>query len=405
MNDLVFLLFSTDCSDGAVVALDEAKRLDRHGWIEIMDYILFKKDEKGHVTLRRMDDERLEQASATAVGVTGGVVGAALGGGIGAVAGTAAGALIGVKFARYMEDFEHEQFLRQIPDSLPQSSSALVLLIEERYAERLEEEFDKLGRTAVRSLNAAERDAELHAYLRRSKNRIRSFEIETKALSARLHDSTGAQKRKLETELASERAESQITREKLLDHINEMCAELYAELRDLNARLASTGRAAKSELAAGVDHVHRELDGLTSDAETLIEDRIEIFQEEASELTNKLLGASAEMKPVVETHLLSVESRLRKEREDLIDSFEQRLLHTKQWFNVLGVRCALAKPESRNEKREAIHKAQDALAEIKSRVRMRQPGDESACKEIRQKFDQTWKELAGAFDQMSRHHA
>ena len=57
MGDLSLIVLTTNSKDGAVQALDAAKRLDRDGWIELMDYVLFKKDEKGHVTAREMDDE------------------------------------------------------------------------------------------------------------------------------------------------------------------------------------------------------------------------------------------------------------------------------------------------------------------------------------------------------------
>ena len=64
MDDLSLIVLTTNSKDGAAKALDVAKRLDREGWIELMDYILIRKDEKGHVTAREMDDEFSEKAAA-----------------------------------------------------------------------------------------------------------------------------------------------------------------------------------------------------------------------------------------------------------------------------------------------------------------------------------------------------
>ncbi len=79
MNDLVLMVPPTDSKDGAAEALDVAKKLDHEDWIKLIDYSLFKKDEKGHVSVRRMSDEFSEKVAAAAVGITGGVVGGVIG--------------------------------------------------------------------------------------------------------------------------------------------------------------------------------------------------------------------------------------------------------------------------------------------------------------------------------------
>ena len=100
MGDLNLIVLTTNSKDGAVQALDVAKKLDRDGWIELMDYVVLTKDEKGHGTKREMDDEFSEKAAAATVGVAGGVIGASVGGPAGAVAGVAAGALAGAGSVR-----------------------------------------------------------------------------------------------------------------------------------------------------------------------------------------------------------------------------------------------------------------------------------------------------------------
>src|SRR5271157_2161300 len=159
MGDLSLIVLNASSKDGAVQALDAAKKLDHDGWIELMDYALVTKDEKGHVTAREMGDERAEKFVAATGGVTGGILGAAFGGPAGAAAGVAAGALAGAGSMRLAERLSPDTALEVFPENLGANNSVLAVIVEERCAERLDEEIQKFGRTARRELKRAERDA------------------------------------------------------------------------------------------------------------------------------------------------------------------------------------------------------------------------------------------------------
>ena len=177
MGDLNLIVLTTNSKDGAVQALDVAKRLDRDGWIELMDYVVLTKDKKGHGTKREMDDEFSEKAAAATVGVAGGVIGASVGGPAGAVAGVAAGALAGAGSVRLMEKIVTDTELKGFPQGLEPDSSVLAVVVEERYAERLDEELQKLGRTARRELKRAEREAEFDPICSGRKTRYGPFRM------------------------------------------------------------------------------------------------------------------------------------------------------------------------------------------------------------------------------------
>ena len=83
MGDLALVVLTANSKDGAAKALDAARKLDRDGWIEMMDYGLIRKDEKGRIATREMDDDLSEKVAAASVGVAGGFVGAAAGGPVG----------------------------------------------------------------------------------------------------------------------------------------------------------------------------------------------------------------------------------------------------------------------------------------------------------------------------------
>ena len=399
MGDLSLIVLNANSKDGAAQALDVAKKLDHDGWIELTDYALVTKDEKGHVTAREMGDERAEKFVAATAGVTGGLLGASFGGPAGAAAGVAAGALAGAGSMRLAERLSPDTALEVFPENLGANNSVLAVIVEERCAERLDEELQKFGRIAHRELKRAESDAEFDAYLQRSKDKIRSIQNDIQAQLAKAQAATGAEKIRIAADLAAKRAELEATWEKAADHIKAMSSDLKSDIREMNIRLELAGLTARAEVATGVDHLHRQLNHYNDELEKLIQDQIDMLKKEASELKTKAAGASSETKAAIENHLLAVELRLRRAHTKLQDSFEDRLLQMKQWFDTLQVRSALAHAELQDKLQANVKAAQHALAELKARVRMRNREDERSWNDIRQGFNKAWKDLKEAFDQ------
>jgi uncharacterized membrane protein/ElaB/YqjD/DUF883 family membrane-anchored ribosome-binding protein len=405
MGDLALVMMNSDSKDGANTALEVAKKLDHEGWIEIIDYSLFVKDEKGHVKTRELEDESAEKVAAAAVGVTGGVLGAVAGGPAGALAGAAAGGLVGTGSVRLMDTLVEGDDSRNFIRNLAPNSSALAVVVEERYAERLEEEFEKLGKTVETELKRADRDAEFQAYIQRSKTRIQSLQNEINAQLAKARTTTGAEKAKIDASIAAKREELEARREKLENQIKDMNSDLNAEIREMNFRLELAGLAAKDSIAATVDRLHRQLNTLNDDVENLIEGQIETLKQHASELKAKAAKASGENKAAIEQHLASIELQIRKQQRALVDSFEERFLEAKQWFADLQVRATLGRADLRDKLQASIKKAQHSLAELKAQARMKHGENERALKDIRQGFNKAWKDVADAFDQAGHERA
>jgi uncharacterized membrane protein/ElaB/YqjD/DUF883 family membrane-anchored ribosome-binding protein len=402
MDDLSLIVLTADSKDGAKEALDVAKKLDRDGWIELMDYVLLRKDEKGHVTARGMDDDLSEKVAAATVGIAGGVIGAALGGPVGAAAGVASGALVGGGSIRLMERLVQDTAPEGLTQGLGADRSVLAVVVEEHYAERLDEELQKLGRTARRELKRAEREAEFGAYVQRLKRKIQSIQNDIQAQLAKAQAATGAEKTKMAADLAAKRAELEATREKVEAHIKGMNSDLKSEIREMNSRLELAGLNARAGIATGIDHLRRQLNQYNDELENLIQDHVAMLKKEASELKAKAAEASGETKAAIENHLLAVEPRLRRERAELQNSFEERLLQMKQWFDDLRVQSALAQADVRDKVQANMKTAQHAYAELKAHVRMRNREDERAWKDIRQGFNKAWKDLEEAFDKANR---
>ncbi|MGC2673425.1 MAG: hypothetical protein WA299_16305 [Candidatus Acidiferrum sp.] len=402
MGDLSLIVLTTNSKDGAAQALNVAKGLDRDGWIELMDYALVRKDEKGHVTARDMGEEFSEKVAAVTAGVGGGFLGAVAGGPVGAAAGVAAGDLAGAGSMRLMEKLVQNTSFKDFPADLGVDSSVLAVVVEERYAERLDEELQKLGRIARRELKQAEREAEFDAYLQRSKDKLSSMQKDIQAQLAKAQAATGAEKAKIEADLAAKRAALEAKRENVEDHIKAMNSGLRSEIREMNFRLQLAGLSAREGIATGIDHLHRRLNHYNDELENLIQDQIEMLKKETSELKTKAAAAAGETKIAIENHLLAVELRLRREHAKLKASFEERLLQMKQWFDDLRVRSSLAHAELRDKLQASVKAAQHNLAELKARVRMRNREDERSWKDIREGFNKAWKDLEEAFDKANR---
>ncbi len=405
MGDLNLVVVTTNSKDGAAHALDVAKALDRDGWIELMDYALVSKDAKGHVTTRDMGDEFTEIAAAATAGFGVGVLGAVAGGPVGAVAGAAAGALAGAGSMRLMERLVFDTSFEGFPANLDVNSSVLGVVVEERYAERLDEELQKLGRIARRELKRAEREAEFDAYLQRSKQKLLSIQKDLQAQLAKAQAATGAEKIKIEADLAAKRAALEAAREKVEEHIKAMNSGLRSEIREMNFRLELAGLSARTGIAASIDHLHRQLNHYSDELEILIQDQIELLKKETSELKAKAAAASGETKTAIENHLLAIELRLRREHDKLRHTFEERLLQMKQWFDDLRVRAALGHAELRDNLQASVKAAQHILAELRARVRTRNREDERSWKDIRQGFNKAWKDLEEAFDKANHERA
>lgn len=398
MGDLSLIIVTCNWNDGAAQALDASKKFERDGRLEIMDYLLLSKDEKGRVTAREMSNERSEKRAAAACGAPRD----AMAGSSHrvAVATAVLPALAGTAPIQLMEELIRDRSLE--PDGLENSSSVLAVIVEERYAEQLGEELQKLGRTTRRNLNREECEFEYDAYLQRTRDKLRSIENDIQAQLTEARTAIQPEKIKIAAEVAAKRTELEAQREKLVDHMTTMNSGVRAEIREMNLRLELAGLNATSGIAAGIDHLHRRLNRYCDELENLIEDQLDRLSDETSQLKAKASRASGETKIGIEEHLLAVEVRLRTERAKLQDSFQERLLQMKQWFENLRVLSALARAEARDKLHASIEASQDALAELKARVRMRNREDERAWKDIRHGFRKAWKDLENAFDRASR---
>jgi len=303
---------------------------------------------------------------------------------------------------RLMESVVRDTLPEGFLEGLDADSSALAVVVQDRYAERLDEEFQKLGRTVQRELKRAQRDAEFEAYMRRSKDKIRSIQDDIQARLAKAQTATAAEKAKIDADVAAKRAELEAVREKLEHRIKAANSDLKSEIREMNFRLELAGLRAKSGIAEAIDDLHRQLNHYEDELEDLIEHQIDELKAQAADLKARAAKASAETKAAIENHLLAVERNHDKWRAALQDSFEERLSDLKLWFQTLPIQAGLLQANVRDKVQATINTAQHSLAELKAQMRARRREDERAWKDIRAGFNKAAKDLEVAFDR-ARH--
>jgi ElaB/YqjD/DUF883 family membrane-anchored ribosome-binding protein len=254
-------------------------------------------------------------------------------------------------------------------------------------------------------MERTEHEAELNAYIARSKAEIESLQTNIKTKLAHAKSATQAERLKIEGEVATARAELDFKREKLEDYMKVAISDLKLDVRDMQSRLELTGRVAKDGIASSLDTLHRQMNHLNDELQQIIEDQIEGLEQEASELKAKAAQASGDAKTAIENHLSAVQARLRRKRAQMRVSLVDRLLQAKQWFQILRVRAALAKADVRDKLESGITAAQHTFAEFKASMHARKQEDARAWKDIRAGFNKGWQDVADAFDRANRDRA
>ena len=137
--ELIVSVYNDEHAAGEV--LDRLKRLADDKTIEIHNAAVLVKDEDAHVHIKE-DDDVGAGAGALFGAITGGLIGL-LGGPGGAIVGAVAGAATGGAAASIIDmGFSNDQ-LKELQASMPANSSALIVLVEHSWIEKLVKELEK----------------------------------------------------------------------------------------------------------------------------------------------------------------------------------------------------------------------------------------------------------------------
>jgi uncharacterized membrane protein len=325
--ELVILI--TDSRDAASGALRELKRLNREGWIDLASYALVDQAEEGSTRFREISDT-----------------------------GTLTACLA--------------------PLHLQPGDSALLVMVEDRFAERVEEELETRGFTVRRQFGGDHCETALRASIEGIKGKIAWLEELLDHESDKAAWISDAGKERLESAIRAGRMELRAERGRLQ-------ARLLALRKELEARLTANGN--------GIVEVERDIADVNEDLALCILDHLDGLATLGSELREKAARSGGEAATGFEDQLREIEVQVRKCRADLTATLASS--------GTLVRRClerskAISAPHmSRGESELQNHGRQleQRHARLKADIREFQKEDSRAWHDMAGGLHQAWRSL------------
>lgn len=139
--------------------LKQLRALEKEQLIVLVNAAVMTKDENGKVTVKETDDVSAGKGALFGA-VAGGLVGL-LGGPLGVIVGAAAGAATGGVAAKKIDMGFPDETLQELRDTLKPDSSAILVLIQHQWVDRVVDELDKHGAILFRQALKEELVAQL----------------------------------------------------------------------------------------------------------------------------------------------------------------------------------------------------------------------------------------------------
>jgi uncharacterized membrane protein len=138
-----FTVLTFDDDSTASEALKDLQQLQKDGIVKVLNAAVLVKDKKGKVSVKETENVDAKHGALFGA-ITGGLIGL-FGGAPGVIVGAAAGAGTGGVAAQLIDLGFPKEFLRDLQDSLKPGSSALVVLVEPTWIDRVVKELTDLG--------------------------------------------------------------------------------------------------------------------------------------------------------------------------------------------------------------------------------------------------------------------
>jgi hypothetical protein len=347
MDHLQVLVLTTACREDADHALDEIKRLERGGWIELIDYALLAQDTEGVIHVHET------------------------------------AAVVEAQQANGTDDWMHS-----LVGSLHRADHfALAVVTAERYAERVAEELEGHGQTTRLYLLASASQAVLRGAVEREKANVRWLQGVVRNEVEKAARVGGPEREEIESTIAAGRAELGAKREILQTRLRTLSAALEAELK-----VSEGGR---------VQELNRALAECHQDLIACILDHMDALAAHASELQVKAAKASPEVVDAIEAQLHEVQVRVRKYRAELTATLGLSSARVRQCMDHLRLAAAL-KSESKPEIEEHLIHLAETHQTVRADVRRLEREGQRAWHELAGDFRNSWQALCDSVGRAER---
>ncbi len=378
MAGIEIIILVTNSRDAASGALRELKRLNREGWIDLTAYALVDGDEEGEPRVREISD-RAETVGGTA-------------------AKALTSALIGCLRPTYdPAEAWPDGAAGAIRVGLQHDDSALLVMVEDRFAERVAEELETRGLTVRRQVRGDQCEVALRASIEGIKSKLAWLEELLDHESDKAAWTAGEGKECLESAIRAGRMELRTERERLQTRL----LALRAELEERLLEIAWCEKGARAAIASGrgIVEVERDIADVNEDLALCVLDHLDALATYESELRERAArAASGDAADALEDQLRELEVQMRKYRADLTAT----LASSGSLARDSAERSrAISRPDSAGmESKLQTHgrKLEQRHARLKADIQQLQREDSRTWHDLAAGFHQAWRSLRETSD-------
>jgi len=349
------IILTTDSRDAARDALREVRRLDREGWVDLTGYARVDSEKSGDLHVREASD----CAEAACLATTRALTAALL-----------------------------ECLKRATGGVLLPASSAVIVLAEQRYAERVAAEFETRGATSRRALPNDQCELVLRASVETIQGKIAWLVELLENEGEKMARSHGVDRERVETGIRAARTE--LGRERV--HLQARLAALRTELETQlpGNQLPGNQDAAPTRPA---DEIEREIADINEDLALSILDHLDALAGHAAELRERIAREPVAEAAATGEQLDELDMHMRKYRADLTATLAASATLSRNCSERLrktGVETTLQEHMKKLEQRHAL---------LKADIQQLQREDSRSWRGLTAGFRETWRSLRGTLDE------
>jgi uncharacterized membrane protein len=400
MESVEMMALITGCPDDAHDALNDLKRLEQAGWIDLTYYALVDRDPAGRFQVEEASDpvEGAKPARTTALAkdLLGHLAGEGRSGGV------AAAMALGAGVSSAAGSVYADGTVESADPGLKPGESALLLVLDEHFSERVVEELGPRGRIVRRHLDRAERLAALRASIERMKMDVRWLEEFLIGELDKTATAVGTEKDDLETTIAAARAELGAQRENLHARLRVLSAELEADLDQNRRKLTERIDGNRAAIENRITDLERAMDGCAEELASSVLDHMDQLAAHGAELEERATEAGPDVELEIEGQLHELEVRMRKHRAELTAALGSAVLRVRQCVERLRTKVETADPEMKEAIRHSLRKLNERHTAFRADLRQIEMEETFQWNDLAAGLRQSWQALRDSIAETTR---
>jgi uncharacterized membrane protein len=401
MESVEMMALITENPDDAQEALSDLKRLEQAGWIDLAYYALIDRDPAGRVQVEEASDPVESVNPAPADGLAGGLIGHLFG--LDGASGRAARSVsIRGRSGRSGNGYRNGNPKATSEPTLQPGKSALVLVVDERYAGRVREELEGRGPILHRQLQRTEKLATLRASIERMKMDVKWLEEFLRSEMEKASAATGIEREELEATIAAARAELGAQCENLHARCRVLAFELEADLRETRQLLPEADGRSREALEERIQELEHALNDCTEEMAASVLDHMDRLAAHALALEERASEAQPGVELEIEGQLHELEVRMRRHRGELTAALGSSARRARACMERLHVKAGQATPDRKRTIEEALQALNEKHSAFRAGLRQIEKEDAFLWQDFSDDIRRSWHELSDSIAYAAR---